>query len=816
MSFRLLSTGLMILALAAPALAIDIIDIHANTSAGVPTMLGQNVTVSGIVTSPDGLYSSTHLEIYVQDATAGINVFVFDGSGSYAAALGDSITVTAPVAHYNGLTELGTAAASVTIVNHGSGSAVPEPLVITCADLEATFQGDYSEPNEARLIRINGCTRVGGDPWPVTPSGNNSIIDINDGTATTLLFIDKETAVNGSTDPGTPLDVIGVVKQYDSSSPYTSGYEISPRYLSDITSYLEGPAIVGIPEIIDITSTTATITFESTVPGSSEIEYGPTDAYGSTAGDAGASETMHTVEITGLDPNSVLHFRAKCTDPGGTGYGLDQMLATANDQPGELHVMMSFTVDHSYADTGNEVPASQNMSSHVSNLINTATYSVDACLYSFSLTNVRDALIAAHNRGCMVRLMIEAENSHTAANACQAAGIPYIDSEYGGNHGSDDGYGIMHNKFIVVDGRDTDKYNDWVWTGSANMSISGNDDVNNGVKIQDYGLAQTYTLEFNEMWGSDTQTPVSGNSRMGSNKYNDTPHEFRINGIRVEQYMSPSDDVHARITDAAETADHSIYFSILAFTNYNLSDAMKDHRDALGNPNFEIRGVFNEGLGDCSNGSVFYQMAGDACSPFAWADPADVWIDFPLPGSRLLHHKYMIVDVNWPDDDPLVVTGSHNWSFSATSVNDENTVMLHSQSVANMFLQEFAQRYHESGGTGGLGVQTTVPGEGEAPGNLILGEVGSYPNPFNPTTNISFVTKTDANISIKIYDVSGKLQRVLANDRAMGSGLHVIGWDGRDGAGQGLPSGAYFTQILAVQPLTGHNEKGVRKVILVQ
>ena len=816
MSFRTLFVSLAILCLAIPALAVDIVDIHANTSAGVPTMLNQIVTVDGIVTSPNNLFSTFNLEIYVQDATGGINVFASSGAGTFTAELGDSVTVTAPVKQYNGLTELGTTVGELTLVNHGGGHAVPAPLVITCADLEATFQPDYSEPNEARLIRINGCSIVGGDPWPVTVSGSNSIININDGTATTLLFIDKDSPVNGSPDPGSPFDIIGVVKQYDATSPYTAGYEISPRYMSDVISYLPGPPIVGIAEVLEVTSTTATIYFETSTPGSSEIEYGADDSYGSTAGDAGAAETEHTVMLTGLDPNSVLHFRAKSGDVEGTTYGPDQLLATANDLPGELHVYMSFTADHSYADAGNEVPASQNMSSYVTAMINAADYSVDACLYSFSVTNVRDALIAAHNRGVLVRLMIEADNAHTAADACAAAGIPYIDSQYGGNHGSDDGYGIMHNKFVVIDGRDADRYNDWVWTGSANMSIAGNDDVNNGLQIQDYGLAQCYTLEFNEMWGSDTQTPNSATAKFGSNKQNNTPHEFLINGLRVEQYMSPSDDVEARLEEAATSADHSIYFAILAFTNYNLSDAMRDRRDALGDPNFEIRGVFDEGLGACANGSIYYDMIGDPCSPFAWAEPADVWVDYPLPGSRLLHHKYMVVDANWTDHDPLVATGSHNYSFSANSVNDENTLILHSQSVANMYLQEFAQRYHESGGTGDLGVLTAVDGEAAAPGSVILGAVSSYPNPFNPTTNISFTTKQDAQVDVKIYDASGRLQRVLAEGRQMGRGLHVMGWDGTDEMGNHLPSGTYFTQIYAVAPLNGHNEKGTHKLVLIQ
>jgi hypothetical protein len=209
-------------------------------------------------------------------------------------------------------------------------------------------------------------------------------------------------------------------------------------------------------------------------------------------------------------------------------------------------------------------------------------------------------------------------------------------------------------------------------------------------------------------------------------------------------------------------------------------------------------------------------MAGDPCTVYAWDTPADVWVDTPLPNDRLLHHKYMIVDVNWPDNDPLVVTGSHNWSFAADNSNDENTLIIHDQGVANKYLQEFAQRYHESGGSGPLGEQTGVDEGGAVPGGRLLGGIANYPNPFNPFTNIAFTTRVDALVSLRIYDLSGRLVRTLKTDELTGAGYHIIGWDGKDDAGFSQPSGAYLTQIWAYEPLTGHNEKQAIKVIILE
>jgi parallel beta-helix repeat protein len=72
----------------------------------------------------------------------------------------------------------------------------------------------------------------------------------------------------------------------------------------------------------------------------------------------------------------------------------------------------------------------------------------------------------------------------------------------------------------------------------------------------------------------------------------------------------------------------------------------------------------------------------------------------------------------------------------------------------------------------------------------------SYPNPFNPTTKIAFDLKTAGPVSLKVFDVSGRLVRVLV-DRNLTSGRHEIIWDGKDEAGAKVASGAYFCRMSA-------------------
>ena len=70
----------------------------------------------------------------------------------------------------------------------------------------------------------------------------------------------------------------------------------------------------------------------------------------------------------------------------------------------------------------------------------------------------------------------------------------------------------------------------------------------------------------------------------------------------------------------------------------------------------------------------------------------------------------------------------------------------------------------------------------------------AYPNPFNPLTNISFKVERDARVSLRIYDVHGRLVRTLVDER-MAAGPKRLTWDGRDDLGRSMASGAYFLRL---------------------
>jgi hypothetical protein len=70
----------------------------------------------------------------------------------------------------------------------------------------------------------------------------------------------------------------------------------------------------------------------------------------------------------------------------------------------------------------------------------------------------------------------------------------------------------------------------------------------------------------------------------------------------------------------------------------------------------------------------------------------------------------------------------------------------------------------------------------------------NQPNPFNLATRINYEIPDDAHVNLSVFDVSGRLVRVLVNG-PRGIGQHSAEWDGRNCSGKLVASGAYFYSL---------------------
>ena len=81
-----------------------------------------------------------------------------------------------------------------------------------------------------------------------------------------------------------------------------------------------------------------------------------------------------------------------------------------------------------------------------------------------------------------------------------------------------------------------------------------------------------------------------------------------------------------------------------------------------------------------------------------------------------------------------------------------------------------------------------MPGSVELPSDYSL---SAYPNPFNPSTTISFALPEADVVQIAVFDVAGRWIQTLVNEKC-GAGNHTVSFDARD-----LPSGVYFARMEA-------------------
>jgi phosphatidylserine/phosphatidylglycerophosphate/cardiolipin synthase-like enzyme len=281
--------------------------------------------------------------------------------------------------------------------------------------------------------------------------------------------------------------------------------------------------------------------------------------------------------------------------------------------------------------------------------IDQARLSVDAALYDLNLWSIRDALIHAHNRGVLVRIVTESDNiDGPEIQALKDAGIDIL---------GDRREGLMHNKFIIID-----RYE--VWTGSMNYTLSDSyNNYNNLVKVKSVNFAENFTTEFEEMFQDDL---------FGPNTRSTTPHPtFQINGLMVEVYFSPDDHVAQQIIRLIQGAKQNISFLAFSFTSDEIADALLE-RASVG---VTVRGVFDQSQVESNIGGEYQRILSKG---------VDVRI---LGGKSLLHDKVIIID------NQIVITGSYNFSKNAEINNDENVLIIHNSQLSQQYTDRFLLIY---------------------------------------------------------------------------------------------------------------------------
>lgn len=619
---------------------------------------------------------------YVWDGTAGICVY---GTQMSSVNKGDSISVVGTTVDYNNLLELSTLTANTILATN---KALPKP------ELVENYQ--LAEYNEGSLVKMYNVSFNGATGNFV---GNTTYTIFCNGLPASFFIRTSHPLV------GQPIP-LGIVSVTGICSQYNSNYLILPRTISDIIST---PFFISQgPSIQNIVSSGFQIAFTTNSIGNSFVRYGLTSALTSGIIIGSTAATNHTVTLTSLQAASRYYVQAFAVSGTDTTFSVIKSYFTKSTSSGNVRVWFNRPVDITKANPSNNIATHvpySTMDDSICSIINIAQSTLDIAMYNFSTgvpTSIINAINAAISRGVIVRYIYDYGMPNSALSSLSAS----VNKIFSPAPASTNDYNIMHNKFLIIDANATSSSQPFLIAGSTNFSTDQlNNDANNVIVIQDQAIAKNYQIEFNEMWGSTTTTADLLQSRFGYYKRDNTAHEFVIGGKRIEVYFSPSDNTSEHINTVLKTANTDLYFANLIFTDTNLSQTIIAKK---------LSGLFVAGL---INDTAYSDHTAFNTMKAALGSFLQLYNYSVQAG--ILHHKYCIVDQGNPSSDPAVISGSHNWTISANTINDENLLVIHDAAIANQFYQEFISRFNENGGA--LAINELVNDS-----HLIL-----FPNPAN-------------------------------------------------------------------------------------
>jgi len=620
--------------------------------------VGTVVTVKGIVTNGAEL----GVIRYFQDNTAGIAAY---GSAVSVANRGDSVTITGTLKNYNQLLELDPVS-NVTV--RSTGNPVPAPIALTPAQLTEAHEGMLIQVNNVQFADAGGIFTQ--KKYQFTANGESGYIYVKN----------NQTDIIGQPIPNGMVTLTGVLSQFDYNSP-TAGYQMLPRTIADI-QMTSSIYLTSILTNTNFTKTELDFNWITNIVGTTEMYYGLTAETVKTNHVTGTGGAIsHDITLSGVSAGQITWVQAFSVSGTDTAFSGTLPFATISNSSGDMKVYFNTAADNSYSSGVNAITLPSAIDDTLISYINRAKYTVDLTMYNFNnsgMSNVSNALKAAANRGVTVRVIGCGTTANLGIDELLGSNVNLLIGPSSSNR-----TGIMHNKFILFDTESANPNEPLVWTGSTNLTDGQiNLDPNNVIIIQDQSLARAFKIEFEEMWGSSNANPDAVRARFGFTKKNNTPHEFIINGKRVENYFSPTDGVNAKIVQNINTTNNDLSIATMLITRNEMADAIKARKEAGAAVNVLTN---SEGNNGATVNTILKAALGTHYT-------------FDDEGSGIMHHKYMVVDQDAPASDPLVLTGSHNWSAAADNDNDENTLIIHDATIANIYYQNFVKRFVENNG----------------------------------------------------------------------------------------------------------------------
>jgi phosphatidylserine/phosphatidylglycerophosphate/cardiolipin synthase-like enzyme len=254
---------------------------------------------------------------------------------------------------------------------------------------------------------------------------------------------------------------------------------------------------------------------------------------------------------------------------------------------------------------------------------------------------------------------------------------------------------LAHNKFLVV--TDANGKPKRVWTGSTNWTTTGLcTQLNNGLLVDDARVGTSYLKQWQALRaaasghprdlaaGNNTATDVGTAGTRTSVRFTRTQRRVDLDalgaivaganeGVLFLMFIPGASGVLADIRALQQAKPSLLVRGVV-------SDLPKGRQDEKTGNSTTVRVTLVGGPDASLDGTTTH----DVVQPEGKAHPTAYWAaettrrQFAAVGHAIIHSKVLVVDPF--SDDPTVVTGSHNFSISASSKNDETFIVVRGDS----------------------------------------------------------------------------------------------------------------------------------------
>jgi phosphatidylserine/phosphatidylglycerophosphate/cardiolipin synthase-like enzyme len=307
-------------------------------------------------------------------------------------------------------------------------------------------------------------------------------------------------------------------------------------------------------------------------------------------------------------------------------------------------------------------------------------FALRAALYEFHYQPVANAFAAAAEGGADVKIVYDAESSYKAGSedTIRTAGLDMYDAVIPRTVTA----GIRHNKFIILLEQDVPVA---VWTGSTNISAGGIFGHSNvGHVVWDEDIAQSYYDYWERLSQNMTPNAMAPLNKQATPTPTGKPPKNSITPLFSARDTDKQNETLQWYADLMDTAKKIMCITVAFNLDPLFQQVIQKENDVLRYIVKDDNLKDNEIIGQDKD--VIFASGG-----YLGKDSLYNFLQErgnPLNTNDYIHNKFMIIDPL--SNDPIVITGSANFSRPSQSVNDENMLVIRGDTrVADIYFGEF-------------------------------------------------------------------------------------------------------------------------------